>query len=87
MADKYKTVQQDVTAIQYTFDNLKEIYMWLGMNDVTYYVKSRVLSGVVTGKGGVKLNVQKEDYIVKQKDGTVLIVKPDVFAKEYVKAE
>lgn len=85
MADKYKTVQQDVTAIQYTFDNLKEIYMWLGMNDVTYYVKSRVLSGVVTGKDGVKLNVQKEDYIVKQKDGTVLIVKPDVFAKEYVK--
>lgn len=87
MADKYKTVQQDVTAIQYTFDNLKEIYMWLGMNDVTYYVKSRVLSGVVTGKDGVKLNVQKEDYIVKQKDGTVLIVKPDVFAKEYVKVE
>ena len=50
MADKYKSVQKTVEAIQFTFDTLKDIYLWLDYRDVSYYVKSRVLSGTVTGK-------------------------------------
>ena len=87
MANKYKSVQKTVEAIQFTFDTLKDIYLWLDYRDVSYYVKSRVLSGTVTGKDNTKYGVAKEDYIVKSSDGTIQVMKPDVFKKEYIKAE
>lgn len=87
MADKYKTVQKNVTAIQFTFDVLKDIYSFLNYGDVVYSVKSRTLSGIVTGKDGVKLNVNKTDWVVKESDGTVSVWKDDEFKKEFVKSE
>lgn len=87
MAEKYKTVQKNVTAIQFTFDVLKDIYLFLNYGDVVYSVKSRTLSGVVTGKDGVKLNVNKTDWIVKESDGTITVWKDDEFKKEFVKSE
>lgn len=87
MADKYKTVQKEVRAIQYTFDVLKDIYLFLGMADITYSVKSRTLSAIVTGKDGVKLNVAKTDWVVKDSDGVITIWKDGDFKKEFVKSE
>ena len=87
MAGKYKTVQKDVTAIQFTFDVLKDIYLFLNYGDVVYSVKSRTLSGSVTGKDGVKLNVNKNDWIVKESDGAISVWKDDEFKKEFVKSE
>lgn len=87
MEKKYKTVQKNVTAIQFTFDVLKDIYLFLNYGDVVYSVKSRTLSGIVTGKDGVKLNVNKTDWVVKESDGTVSVWKDDEFKKEFVKSE
>ena len=86
MADKYNSVTKTVEAIEFTFDTLKDIYMFLGMKDVTYSIKDRKLSGIVTGKNGEKLAVQKLDFVVKDSDGNISVWKPDEFAKNYKKA-
>ena len=87
MADKYRTVQKNVTAIQFTFDVLKDIYLFLNYGDVVFSVKSRTLSGIIMGKDNAKLNVNKTDWIVKESDGTITIWKDDEFKKEFVKSE
>lgn len=87
MADKYNTVVETVTAIQFTFDVLKDVYMFLGMNDVNYSVKNRTLSGIVTGSNSEKLSVQKNDFIVKDSAGNITIWKPDEFNKKFTKVE
>ena len=87
MADKYNTVTETVTTIQFTFDNLKPIYLWLGYTDVTYFVKNRTLSGIVTGKNNEKLSVQKNNYIVKDSSGNITIWSADDFNKKFVKVE
>ena len=87
MADKYNTVTETVTAIQFTFDNLKPIYLWLGYTDVSYSVKNRVLSGIITGSNGEKLSVQKNNYVVKDSSGNISVWTADDFNKKFVKAE
>lgn len=87
MADKYNSITKSVTAIKFTFDVLKDIYLFLGMKDVSYFVKNRTLSAIITGTNDEKLNVQKNDYIVKDSSGNITIWKPDEFEKNYVKTE
>lgn len=87
MAKSYNSVVKTVQAIQFSFDTLKEIYEFLKFADVTYSVKSRTLTGIVTGKDGVKLNVNKNDYIVKDSDGNVTVWKYNEFNKEFVEVE
>ena len=84
MADKYKTVQKEVRAIQYTFDVLKDVYLFLGMKDVTFSVKDRTLGAIVTGTNGEKLSVNKNDYIVKDSDGIIAVWRPEDFKKEFI---
>lgn len=85
MADKYNSVVETVTAIQFNFDVLKDVYMFLDMKDVNYSVKSRVLSGIVTGSNSEKLSVQKNDFIVKDSAGNITIWKPAEFNKKFTK--
>ena len=87
MADKYNSVVETVTAIQFTFDVLKNVYTFLNMNDINYSVKSRTLSGIVTGLNGEKLSVQKNDFIVKDSGGNITIWKPADFNKKFTKVE
>ena len=83
MATKYNTVVETVEAIQFIFDVLKDVYLFLDMKDVTYSVKNRTLSGIVTGSNGEKLSVQKNDFIVKDSAGNISIWKPDEFNKKF----
>ena len=85
MADKYKTITKNVQAIQFNFDELKSIYLFLDYRDVTYSIKNRTLSGIVTGRDGEKLSVAKNDYIVKDSEKKITIWKPEDFNKEFVK--
>lgn len=87
MATKYNTVTKTVEAIQFTFDTLKEIYSFLEYRDVAYYVKNRTLSGMVTGKDGEKLSVQKNDYVVKDSNKVISVWKPDDFKKEFIEVK
>ncbi len=87
MATKYNTVTETVEAMKFIFDNLKPIYLWLGYADVSYYVKNRTLSGIVTGANGEKLSVQKNNYIVKDSSGNISVWTADDFNKKFVKAE
>lgn len=87
MADKYKTVQKSVTAIQYTFDTQKDVYLFLGMKDISFFVKNRTLTAIITGSDDEKLNVNKTDWIVKSSDGTISVWTNDDFSKNFEKVE
>lgn len=87
MADKYKTVQKSVTAIQYTFDTQKDMYMFLGMKDISFFVKNRALTAIITGSNDEKLNVNKTDWVVKSSDGTISVWTNDDFSKNFEKVE
>lgn len=87
MVIKYNTVTETVTAIQFTFDVLKDVYTFLSMKDINYSIKNRTLSGIVTGLNGEKLSVQKNDFIVKDSGGNITIWKPIDFNKKFTKVE
>lgn len=86
MATKYNTIVKSVTAIQFSFDVLKELYMFLNYKDVTYQITNRVISGIITMSDDTKRRVEKHDYVVKYSDGTVEIYKPEEFKKLFVEA-
>lgn len=86
MAKKYKTKVENVTAIQFIFDVLKELYEFLNYRDITYNIKNRNLSGVITLPDESKRAINKNDYIVKYSDGTIEVYSPEEFNKNFVEA-
>ena len=46
MVKKYKTKVKNVTAIQFVFDVLKELYEFLNYRDITYNIKNRNFKNV-----------------------------------------
>lgn len=87
MVTKYETITETVIAIQFIFDNIKEIYMFLGMKDFSMYVKNRVLSGTITGSKDEKLQVQKGNYIVKDSNNDISIWTEAEFKKRYTEVK
>lgn len=86
MAKKYKTKVENVTAIQFIFDVLKELYEFLNYRDITYNIKNRNLSGVITLPDESKRAINKNDYIVKYSNGTIEVYSPEEFNKNFVEA-
>lgn len=86
MAKKYKTKVENVTAIQFIFDVLKELYEFLNYRDITYNIKNRILSGVITLPDESKRAINKNDYIVKYSNGTIEVYSPEEFNKNFVEA-
>ena len=84
MVKKYKTKVANVTAIQFIFDVLKELYEFLNYRDITYNIKSRILSGIITLPDGSKRAVNKNDYVVKYSNGTIEVYSPEEFNKIFV---
>ncbi len=87
MATKYNTITETVTAIQFLFDNAKEIYIFLGMKDFSMYVKNRILSGTITGSNEEKLQVQKNDYVVKDSNGNISVWTETEFKKHFTEVQ
>lgn len=81
--EKYQSKTVKVEAIQFTFDNLKLIYIGLGMRNVTYYIKDRVIAGILTTPDGKEVPVAKEDYIVLFSGGNFEVMKPSDFKAKY----
>ena len=86
MTKKYKTKVENVTAIQFIFDVLKELYEFLNYRDITYNIKNRNLSGVITLPDESKRAINKNDYIVKYSNGTIEVYSPEEFNKNFVEA-
>lgn len=86
MASKYNTIIKSVTAVQFIFDTLKELYIFLGMKDIQFAIKDRTLSGIITLNDGSKKTINKNDYVVKYSDGLIETYKPDEFKKIFVEA-
>ncbi|MBQ2530456.1 MAG: hypothetical protein II547_09400 [Treponema sp.] len=81
--EKYQSKTVKVEAIQFTFDNLKLIYIGLGMRNVTYYIKDRIIAGILTTPDGKEVPVAKEDYIVLFSGGNFEVMKPAAFSAKY----
>lgn len=81
--EKYQSKTVKVEAIQFTFDNLKLIYIGLGMRNVTYYIKDRIIAGILTTPDGKEVPVAKEDYIVLFSGGNFEVMKPSDFKAKY----
>ena len=86
MTKKYKTKVENVTVIQFVFDVLKELYEFLNYRDITYNIKNRILSGVITLPDESKRAINKNDYIVKYSNGTIEVYSPEEFNKNFVEA-
>lgn len=84
MANKYNTIVKSVTAVQFTFDALKELYKFLNMKDIQFSIKDRTLTGVITLNDDSKKAITKDDYVVKYSDGLIETYKPDEFKKIFV---
>ena len=87
MVIKYNTITETVTAIQFTFDNLKEVYLFLGYADCTFTIRSRNLNGVLTDQNGNKLSVQKNNYVVKDANGVITIWTSEDFKKHFTEVK
>jgi hypothetical protein len=83
MAAKYESIVETVEAIQFVFDTLKDIYMFIGMKDVTYSIKNRVLSGRITDSNDLQVPIAKEDYVVKNSKGGIFVMSKSEFEKKY----
>lgn len=84
MAKKYNSVVHTIYAVQFSFDTLKEIYEFLSFKDVTYSVKDRTISGIITTENDVKLAVNKGDFVVKDSNGAISVWKNADFIKEFI---
>lgn len=84
MIKRYNSIVRTVDAVQFTFDTLKVIYEFLKFADVTYHVKNRTLSGIITNSDGEKLNVNKNDFVVKDSAGKITVWSPLDFTKEFI---
>ena len=84
MAQKYNSVVESVTAIQFLFDNIKEIYIFCDMKDFSMSVKNRNLSGIVTGTNNEKIPVNKSDYVIKDSKNQIFVMKEADFNKKYI---
>ena len=84
MATKYNTIVKSVTAIQFTFDVLKELYLFLGMKDIQFIIKDRTLTSIITLDDNSKKTISKNDYVVKYSDGRIETYKPEEFKKIFV---
>lgn len=84
---KYNSKIHTVDALEFNFDTLKDVYLFLGFRDVTYSVKDRNISGVVTDQDGNKLHVNKGDFIVKDDNDKISIWKNKEFKQEFTLKE
>lgn len=84
---KYNSKIHTVDALEFSFDTLKDIYLFLGFKDVTYNVKNRIISGVITDQDGTKLHVNKGDYVVKDENDKISVWKNKEFKQEFTLKE
>ena len=84
---KYDSKIHTVDALEFSFDTLKDIYLFLGFKDVTYNVKDRTISGVITDQDGLKLHVNKGDYVVKDENNKISVWKNKEFNQEFILKE
>lgn len=84
MSNKYTTVPREVEAIQFNFDNLKSTFMFLDLRDISYNIKNKMLSGIISIGNEQKLSVNNTDYIVKDSDGTISVWKSEDFKNAFI---
>ncbi len=81
---KYRKKPIDVDAIQWTGENIDEICLFLGSNNLTIErspTKNHLYFWTSQGMALAK----KGDYIIKEIDGEFYPCKKDIFAKTYEK--
>ena len=83
----YISIPVEIEAIQFTPATLGLIPTFTGSTSFQFSVKEGKYQCLITVNNGVKLLVIEDDYIIKDKNGNISIMKPDVFEKTYILKE
>lgn len=81
---KYLSIQVEVDAVQFTGSNIDEILALTNASNIEIQIKDGIASCLIT-INGIKLLVLNTDYIIKDSESKITIMKQDVFNRNYIK--
>ena len=81
---KYLSVQTEVDAVQFTGGNVTEVIQLTESDNIQLQIKDGIASCLIT-INGIKLLILNTDYIIKDSESKITIMKQDVFNRNYIK--
>lgn len=81
MAQKYIQIPKEVEALQFTTENISQMYSFTNCNNLQILFKNGIVNGLII-IDGVKLLIVQGDYLVKSKSD-ILVIKQEEFETNY----
>ena len=81
---QYKTVQEEVTAIQLKISTMENVYHFMNNADTTLRIAHGNITATITDKNSTKFNVSKFEWIVKDSNDGISVWKDADFKKKFI---
>ena len=81
---QYKTVQENVMAIQLKISTIESVYHFMDNADVTFRITHGDITATITDKNGAKFNVSKFEWIVKDSNDGISVWTDTDFKKKFI---
>lgn len=81
---QYKTVQENVMAIQLKISTMESVYHFMDNADITLRIAHGDITATITDKNGVKFGVSKFEWIVKDSDDGISVWNDTDFKKKFI---
>ena len=81
---QYKTVQEDVMAIQLKISTIESVYHFMDNADVTFRISHGDITATITDKNGAKFSVSKFEWIVKNSNDEISVYTDTDFKKKFI---
>lgn len=86
MVDRYISIPYEVDALRFTVNSLSELVLFTECSNFELSKKGDLYNCLITIKGK-KLLVIEGNYVIKEKDGNIVLMTEDIFNKSYIKKE
>ena len=86
MVDRYISIPYEVDALRFTVNSLSELVLFTECSNFELSKKGDLYNCLITIKGK-KLLVIEGNYVIKEKDGNIILMTEDIFNKSYIKKE
>lgn len=86
MVDRYISIPYEVDVLRFTVNSLSELVLFTECSNFELSKKGDLYNCLITIKGK-KLLVIEGNYIIKEKDGNIVLMTEDIFNKSYIKKE
>lgn len=84
---KYISIPVEIDAVQFSIATLSELVIFSGCDNFQLSSKDGVYQCLLTVNNGQKLLVVTDDYVIKDTNGRISVMKPDVFNQSYIAKE